>query len=248
MHFITGNGTEVLQEEKSIGEAPASRNGRMKFKVRFIYGFIPPKRIESVWMGKDNGLLDVMLDYYAPTATRIIDVCCNARRMWKGTQWGKKVLYYDIDPEVQPDQTVNWGALPDQNNSVDVLIYDPPHLPAHAGRNGKYMNGYGLLHSTEKENIADLHESFLQEAKRVLKPNGLIFAKIKDYINNRKYQWNLEYFKQEVRKVGLIPCDLIIKKDPSGGKMLSSKWKHAYHAKNVHCYWVIVRKGRCTPR
>lgn len=207
-------------------------------------------RLESVWIGKDNLLLDAMFDYYCPEASRIIDVCCNERRMWKGSVWGAKVTYYDADPAFKPDVIADWGNLPDGENSVDVCVYDPPHLPIAAASPKslqRYADDYGLRKSCNGDNISDLHKPFLKEAKRVLKSDGLIFAKIKDYIHNHRYQWNLEYFNQIVREIGLTPCDLIIKKDPCGGNLKSGRWKRSYHAKNVHCYWVIVRKGKCEP-
>lgn len=203
-------------------------------------------RIESVWIGKDAPLLDKMFDFYYPNANNIIDVCCNKRRMWKGSVWADKIKYYDKNPEMLPDVVANWSNLPDVSKSVDVLIYDPPHLPdAAASKNSlkRYATDYGLGGVTKQDNISEIHEDFLEEAKRVLKPNGLIFAKIKDYIHNHRYQWNLELFNIEVRKLGLTPCDLIIKRDPCGGNLKSSKWKKAHHAKNVHCYWVIVRNS-----
>ena len=62
-----------------------------------VLGAVPPaptfKRLESVWIGKDNALLDAMFEFYAPSAKRVIDVCCNARRMWKGSTTGAKVAY-----------------------------------------------------------------------------------------------------------------------------------------------------------
>ena len=202
-------------------------------------------------MGRDPELLDDMLAFYAPTAQRIIDVCCNARRMWKGSVNAERVVYYDIDPSVKPDVVTGWGFLPDLNESVDVLVYDPPHMPTAAASPKslrRYAKDYGLERSCGGDNIASLHATFLAEAKRVLCPDGLIFAKIKDYIHNHRYQWNLEYFNAAVRAVGLTPCDLIIKRDPCGGNLKSGRWKKAHHAKNVHCYWVVVRNGRCEPR
>lgn len=208
-------------------------------------------RIESVWYGKDAPLLDAMLDFYAPTAKRIVDVCCNRRKMWKGTRWGDRVTGYDINPEVIPDVVTGWHDLPDSDGSVDVLCYDPPHLPAAASTQAslkQYVTDYGLEQTCGGDNVAALHLPFLAEAKRVLRPDGLIFAKIKDYIHNHKYQWNLEYFNQAVRAAGLTPCDLIIKRDPCGGNLKSGRWLKAHHAKNVHCYWAIVRNGGCEPK
>lgn len=211
----------------------------------------PCSRLESVRMGRDPELLDDMLDFYAPTAKRIVDVCCNRRKMWKGTRWGGKVTGYDVNPEVMPDVVTGWHDLPDADGSVDVLCYDPPHLPAAAATQAslkQYVTDYGLEQTCGGDNVAALHLPFLAEAKRVLRPDGLIFAKIKDYIHNHRYQWNLEYFNAAVRAVGLTPCDLIIKRDPCGGNLKSGRWKTAHHAKNCHCYWVVVRNGRCEPR
>jgi SAM-dependent methyltransferase len=209
-------------------------------------------RLESVWIGKDNGLLDAMLDFYAPTASRIIDVCCNERRMWKGSTWGPKVIGYDRDPAMNPDVVCEWHALPDAPGSVDVLVYDPPHMPTAASSPKSlavYVDSYGLAGSVKADNIDSLHAPFLKEAARVLKDDGLVFAKIKDYIHNHRYQWNLSMFKEKVREAGLTACDLIIKRDPSGGNLKSGRWQRAHHAKNVHCFWVIVRKShRCEPR
>jgi DNA modification methylase len=203
--------------------------------------------VESVWIGKDNKLLDHMFDFYCPSATKVIDVCCNKKRMWKGSTWGSKVVGYDIDPMMNPDVVASWGSLPDQNSSVDVLVYDPPHLPIAAASKKsltRYANDYGLGLSVNSDNISEFHPIFLAEAKRVLKKDGLIFAKIKDYIHNHKYQWNLEYFNQSVRAAGMTPCDLIIKRDPCGGNLKSGRWIKKHHAKNVHCFWVVIRNSK----
>jgi SAM-dependent methyltransferase len=209
------------------------------------------RRLESVWIGKDAGLLDEMLSFYAPNARRIVDVCCNRRRMWNGSKSAARVVGYDIDPAMQPDVVTCWSKLPDADSSVDVLIYDPPHLPsaaASAKSLGQYADDYGLGRSIKADNVASLHAPFLKEAARVLTPDGLIFAKVKDYIHNHKYQWNLELFNAEVRIAGLTPCDLVIKRDPCGGNLKSGRWEKAHHVRNVHCYWAVIRNGRCEPK
>lgn len=207
--------------------------------------------MESVITGKDYVVLNEMFAFYAPNSKIIIDVCCNNRRMWRGVNISAHVKYYDIDPSFNPDIVCSWDNLPDDDESVDVLVYDPPHLPV-AAASKKSMKrlaiDYGLNRSCNADNISDLHEPFIMEASRVLRKDGLIFAKIKDYIHNHKYQWNLEYFNQIVRNCRLTPCDLIIKRDPCGGNLKSGRWKKKVHAKNVHCYWVVVRKGRCEPK
>jgi SAM-dependent methyltransferase len=207
-------------------------------------------RLESVWYGRDPGLLDAMLDFYAPDALVVIDVCCNAKRMWKGTRWAKFVTYYDIDPSVSPDAVCDWGHLPCATGSVDVLVYDPPHLPV-AGISAHstvgYAARYGLARSVKADNISGLFADFLVEARRVLRPNGIILAKIKDYVHNHAYQWNLEAYNAASRTAGRIPCDLVIKRDPVGGNLKSGRWVRQAHARNTHCLWVVTRNGKCDP-
>jgi SAM-dependent methyltransferase len=208
-------------------------------------------RLESVWVGRDGGLLAEMLAFYAPRAQRVVDVCCNAKRIWKGSSWERRVVGYDIDAAVNPDVVCGWDALPDADATVDVLVYDPPHLPVAAASPmsmQRFAEDFGLGRSVKADNIGATHGPLLAEAKRVLRPDGLLFAKIKDYIHNHRYQWNLEFFNAAVRVAGLTPCDLVIKRDPAAGNLRSGRWERAHHARNVHCYWVVVRNGRCEPR
>lgn len=217
--------------------------------MKLAHGQPPIARLDSVWNGRDRELLNAMFSFYAPRAQRIVDVCCNVRRMWG--RWASNAVGYDIDPEVRPDVVCSWHALPDADHTVDVLVYDPPHLPlaaASARSLAPFAKRYGLAHSIRDDNVAELHAPMLREARRVLRTDGLIFAKIKDYIHNHRYQWNLELFNANVRAVGLTPCDLIVKRDPAGGTLKSGRWRRAYHARNVHCFWVVVRNGRCEPR
>lgn len=94
-------------------------------------------------------------------------------------------------------------------------------------------------------NISGLFDPFLREARRVLAPDGLVFAKLKDNVHNHAQQWVLARWINAVWATeGLTPCDLIVKRDPSAG-MIDPKWRTAHHARNVHCWWAVVRKGRC---
>jgi hypothetical protein len=204
----------------------------------------------SVIEGRDPDVLTLLFDFYAPLAERIVDVTCNARRMWQGVP--RQPLFFDIDPAVHPDAVADFRALPLGDGTVDVLVFDPPHLPRAAGSArgmAQMKEDYGLAGAPRGDNVAEYFPGFLNEAVRVLRPDGLIFAKLKDYVHNHKYQWMLTEFVLAVRKVvGLTPCDLIVKRDPCGGNLKSGRWERSYHARNAHCWWVIVRKGKCEPK
>lgn len=209
-------------------------------------------RPESVMLARDPEVLQLLLNFYASPGAKVLDVTANKRRMWEGVSWSGPIKYSDIDPEQQPDFVADFRDLPFSKESVDVLVFDPPHLPQAAASPASHeqmVEDYGLAKSVHGDNVSSFFKPFLVEAHRVLAQDGLIFAKLKDFVHNHKYQWTLTDFINEVKQVaGLTPCDLIVKRDPCGGNLKSSKWKNSYHSRCCHTWWVVVRKGRCEPR
>jgi hypothetical protein len=212
----------------------------------------PERRPLSVMDARDPEVLRLMLDFYGWPAAQVIDVTANERRMWKGVDHPGGVTYADIDPAMQPDLLADFRALPCDPESYDIIVFDPPHLPAAAASPEsmqRFVGNYGLGHAPKADNIAPYFAPFLSEAARILRPDGLIFAKLKDFVHNHAYQWMLAEFVFAVRaQPGLTACDLIVKRDPSGGGLKSSKWQKAHHVRNAHCWWIVVRKGRCESR
>lgn len=209
-------------------------------------------RPESLFHGRDKELLPVLLDFYARPAARILDCTANRRRMWQGIVWAPSPVFLDLDPTMAPDVVGDFRALPFGDASFDVLVFDPPHLPkaaASARSDPDFAKRFGLGFAPAADNVSGYFAPFLREAARVLAPDGVILAKLKDFTHNHAYQWTLVEWVQAVRaQPGLTPCDLLIKKDPSAGNLKSGRWKKAHHARNVHCWWTVTRKGRCEPR
>lgn len=212
----------------------------------------PEKRPLSVMLARDPEVLTTMLEFYAWPEARVLDVTANKRTMWKGISHPGGVTFSDIDPAMSPDIIADFRELPCEAQSYDVIVFDPPHLPVAAASpmsHPQYVRDYGLSHAPKADNIAAYFPPFLAEAHRVLAQEGLIFAKLKDFVHNHSYQWMLTEFVNAVKATpGLTACDLIVKKDPSGGALSSSKWQKAHHVRNAHCWWIIVRKGRCETR
>ncbi len=92
--------------------------------------------------------------------------------------------------------------------------------------------------------LSYLYPPFLKQAKRVLKPSGLLLAKITDMVNSHRSKWAHCDFMRMAEEAGFTVCDLIVK--IRNGPMLSNKWKEAHHARKRHCFWIICRNGeRC---
>lgn len=211
-----------------------------------------PHRPESVTTATDNRVLQDLIKFHSNQKAFIVDATANRRKMWKGVSHKGRIVFMDIDPSMKPDVVCDFTDMHFLgNSSVDILVWDPPHLPTASASQmalNSMVDAYGLRSSVQGNNISAIFPRFLQEVLRVLKPDGFLFAKLKDFIHNHKYQWTLVDFITAVRKTqGLTACDLRIKRDPCGGNLKSGRWKKVHHARNAHSWWVVVRKGKCEP-
>lgn len=213
------------------------------------------QRPKTVLVGKDNEAIPILLSIHCEAENpSILDTTYNTGKMWKGLTYN--LTRMDIDPRHPVDVVGNFMQMPFSDNSFDVIVFDPPHLPTSAAK-GKssriFEDKYGITDSgfgREGENVSGMFEPFLVEARRVIKERGILLVKLADLINNHRYQWQQVDFINAVRSVGgLTPCDMLIKCDPCAGNLNSSKWKNIKHLRKAHCYWIVVREGnRCERR
>jgi SAM-dependent methyltransferase len=210
------------------------------------------ERYTSVFRGRDNEVIPKLLEVHCEVDDPLIlDVTYNKGSMWKELNY--RVLRMDIDPQFRLHFVGDFRYLPFKENSFDVLVFDPPHLPTNAAsKNSSKMweRRYGITSKEgmgrDGDHVGEMFEPFLEQAKRVLKPGGLILAKLADLVHNHKYQWQHVMFINAVQSVGMTACDLMIKSDPAAGNLKSSKWNNVKHFRKNHCYWIVVRNSnRC---
>jgi hypothetical protein len=207
--------------------------------------------LSSVWEGGDADLLEAMLTFY-PTIkpAPILDATFNTGRIWKGSR--RRVVSMDIDPQYKPmivgDNREMKGV---RSNRFGVVVYDPPHVgPQGRDKSIKRFDvDFGATVECGKEHgwsLSYLYPPFLAQAKRVLKSDGLLLAKITDMVNSHKSRWAHCDFMRMAEEAGFTVCDLIVK--IRSGPMRSTKWKLAHHARKRHCFWIVCRNGDCCER
>lgn len=211
-------------------------------------------RYKSVLMGRDNEVIPLLLEIHCNIENPyILDCTHNKGTMWKGLNYNLKTL--DIDPSFNTDFVGDFRNMDFiEDNSFDVLVFDPPHLPTNAASEHSsniWKKRYGITDDKDMgrdgDNVSEMFIPFLDEAKRVLKRDGIVLVKLADLIHNHKYQWQHVDFINAVNRVGgMTPCDMMIKVDPSAGNLTSSKWTNVRHLRKSHCYWIVVRNSnRC---
>ena len=205
--------------------------------------------LSSVWTGNDADLLEAMLRFYpAIPPDPILDATYNTGRFWSGST--RKIVSMDIDPRYDTDIVGDNREMPGvEDESFAVVVYDPPHVgPQGRDKSTKRFDvDFGATVECGKQhgwNLSYLYPPFLRQAKRVLKPEGLLLAKITDMVNNHRSKWPHCDFMQMAEEAGFTVCDLIVK--IRNGPMTSTKWKRAYHARKRHCFWIVCRNStRC---
>ncbi len=203
--------------------------------------------LASIWEGTDADLLERLLSFYPRSAPqRILDATVNGGRFWRGSR--RPVVGMDLQAKHRPMVVGDNSRLPFRPGCFDVVVYDPPHIPNHGPDRSKDFNTrFGLGLRSSKENgysFSHTYPPFLREAHYVLKPEGILLAKITDYIHDHQYQWAHVDFVHAARAAGFRPCDCIIK--IRKGPIIDPKWKVAHHSRRQHCYWLVFRKSeRC---
>jgi len=207
--------------------------------------------ISSVWERSDAELIELMLSFY-PTIDPepILDSTYNAGRFWTGST--RRVDSMDIDPRHKPmilaDNRLMTGV---PSRKYGTVVYDPPHVgPQGRDKSVKRFDvDFGATMECGKEHgwsLSYLYPLFLKQAKRVLKPEGLLLAKITDMVNSHKSRWAHCDFMRMAEEAGFTVCDLIVK--IRTGPMVSDKWKMAHHARKRHCFWIVCRNGESCER
>ena len=106
---------------------------------------------------------------------KILDVSAGKRAVWFNKKHPNAV-YLDIRPEVDPDIVADSRELPFENESFDLIVFDPPHL--NCGKNSIMGKRYG---SWTQSHITDTIIRTGEETARVGKKNCILIFKWNDH-------------------------------------------------------------------
>lgn len=186
---------------------------------------------DSVVEGQDADWFPGAVRFYTKMDDPLVlDVTWGAGRFWKKND-GLRVIGLDLRPlaEIRGD----CHCLPIKESSVDVVVYDPPHLrrPDVMGHPYGQEDLYGDMGV-----IVDISMAFL-EAARVLRPGGTLLFKIAD--EPSRSRWHTVSAFHAAEEAELNPFDLVIKKR---GRAIINRTQKQHRARKCHCFYWIYKK------
>lgn len=221
--------------------------------------------LETIRRGKTAECIQDIFRLHFRRAHSVIDATYGKGRFW---DWPHQLKVYgvDIDPQAGCCIRASYMGLPFRRQSVDVVCFDPPFIftpginriigtkrfflgaesrqsdftddsarkrkwEAASHELHKPKNPYQLLRQTVRVMLA---------AKRIAR-YGLIL-KGQDLIVNKPDWWMYNVMRQ-AEAIGLgMPKDVLIQHSPAH-RMRDPRWKHQYHFRRAHCYYIIYRWG-----
>jgi hypothetical protein len=228
----TSTGTKVTKKKKRKSPAGISTN----------------KLIFSAAQGTNDAIFPDVLALYVRPGSRVADITYGKGIFWKNVPKDRyKLLATDMKTGV------DCRALPYEHGSLDCVVFDPPymHTPGgtahvnHQNYENYYANNVLGSNGSEKkyhEAVLDLYFRTAQEAKRVLRPEGIFIVKCGDEVcANQQRLTHVELINEFARQ-GFVVEDLFVvlrNNRPGVSRLLKQ-----VHARKNHSYFMVFRKSK----
>jgi hypothetical protein len=220
-------------------------------KKRTQSGITTSDLILSSHDGDNTELFQKILDLHVPKGSKIADVTFGTGVFWK------KVCRSDYKLIASDLKTgVDCRMLPYEREKFDALVLDPPYMEGllrdsddnragggtHKAFREYYSNGKGHK-STELKyhaRVIDLYMKAALEAKRVLKPKGILIIKCQDEVSaNRQKLTHVELI-YGLEQLGFYCKDLFVL--TRHNKPVVTRLLKQEHARKNHSYFLIFIK------
>jgi len=193
------------------------------------------KPITTAKIGDNSDLFPGILELYANQGNSIADVTYGKGVFWRKIDTGD---YSFLPSDILTG--VDYNNLPYINNSVDIVVLDPPYM----GHNGsaQYSTARNYKVNVKKYDpgyIEALYYGGIAEARRVLKNKGILILKCQDEVQSGKQNINHCQLILHCVNHGFIVEDIFILVQKSNPIM---RHKYQVHARKNHSYFIVFRK------
>jgi len=147
---------------------------------------------------------------------------------------------FDIEPQTKEVVKSCSTNLPLNDNSINVLMFDPPFMFGKHGKTDENIMAKRFSMYDKWEDLRWHYKNSLLEFSRVLKSKGILIFKCQDYTDS-KTTLTHNYVYKWAKKVGFYAKDLfmLLSKGAIANKNLKQR-----HARKYHSYFYVFELQR----
>lgn len=180
-----------------------------------------------------------LLEFYAPQATRVLDVTYGNGTLTKRAR--VKVIGVDKDPGTTPSVRADSRSLPFAAESFEVAVYDPPYLygtPAlHMGPIG--AKTWTNARSTWKQphELVETSQRIARELARVLTADGVALCKVMDSRFRGRLIRNHDLIADAFEAAGFVLRDQLVYI-----RTVTGSYVNTVSAQSTHGYFLVMKR------
>ena len=191
-------------------------------------------------VGDNAALIAHAARLYIPDRADVADITYGKGVFWRSVDTQGFKSFHPSDLLTLPDQQHDFRDLPYADESMDVVIFDPPyvHNPGALIVEANYRNAEttgGMFH----DDIIELYREGMHESMRILRVGGTLWVKCKDEIESSIQRWSHIELYEIARGMGLYAKDLFILTQ-NARPYIQHVQKHA--RKNHSYLWIFERR------
>lgn len=205
-------------------------------------------RVNSVILESRNGpLIAEAARLWIQPGDLVLDVTFG-----RGNFWTHYEPQFFLTHDLFKGDGVDFRALPEDDQSIDVLVLDPPYVSTGGRKTStipEFNDAYGLTAAprTPHEATLLLLEGVF-EAHRVLKAGGRLIVKCQDYISGGKFYKSHAYTVRAAEEyTGFTQVDEFIHASGPGPQPklnLDGSTRRQVHSRRVHSFLLVFEKGK----
>ena len=199
-------------------------------------------------IGYDQGeIIRNILKLHVPEGRIDCDPTFSTGAFYYGTGIEAPALQFDAQPQMAGVAQADARSLPLEDNSLSCMILDPPFL-ATKGKSLTFGDGnrinrrFGVY--PDEKSLHRCYAEMLEEAHRILKPDGILIFKCQDKVSSGKQYFTHVFVMDKAVEKGFYPKDLFIL---LAKNRLVADWqaRNQKHARKYNCYfWVFQKSDR----
>ena len=198
----------------------------------------------------DETIISSIINLHCGGKSIDLDPTYSTGRFYKSGAIEQPRLKFDIDPQVEGVEYSDVRDLPLDDNSMEVIMFDPPFLatkgPSLTKNDGSNKINKRFSVFPDEVSLHTFYVDALRELYRVCTPKGKLIFKCQDKVSSGTQYFSHVFVCNEAEKIGWYSKDLFILE--AKNRIVASWQRKQQHARKFHSYYWVFEKRRKSVR